>query len=264
MTIDFAALALPFPEEDIEWRIAQAGKKGNGQVWATCLAYVSARAIMSRLDQVCGPSNWKASYSFIPGSQGMDPGVICQLSIRVNGEWVTKEDGAEQTDVESFKGGISSALKRAGSVWGIGRYLYGLETGFARIVDRGTKGAKYGQTKDKDPFYWVPPNLPSWALPEGARAKSNGVHPEDPGLEDGDPDAVPVWTYPVGTWLKRTLEQVEKMKGLDSMRAWVIQTEEKLARAKAAGKTVDRLELWEESVRMTTEYIAERELGEIA
>lgn len=42
-----------FASEDIEWRIQQAGKNNNG-IWTKVLAYVTNRAIMKRLDEVCG------------------------------------------------------------------------------------------------------------------------------------------------------------------------------------------------------------------
>ncbi|EAV6548469.1 recombinase, partial [Salmonella enterica] len=44
----------PFAAEDIEWRIQQSGKTRDGKVWAMVLAYVTNRAIMKRLDDVCG------------------------------------------------------------------------------------------------------------------------------------------------------------------------------------------------------------------
>lgn len=118
---------------------------------------------MDRLDQVLGSENWKVAYEF----HGQT-GVICNLSLKIGGEWITKQDGAEMTDIESFKGGISSALKRAGSAWGMGRYLYSLDAGFAQIVDKGTPGCHYGKTKENDVFYWTPPSLPSWALPNNS------------------------------------------------------------------------------------------------
>lgn len=43
-------------------------------------------------------------------------------------EWLEKTDGAENTDYEPVKGGLSDAMKRAASQWGIGRYLYKLGT----------------------------------------------------------------------------------------------------------------------------------------
>lgn len=173
--MDLNKLKAPFKEEEVEWRLDQVGSK-DGRVWGRCLAYVSARAIMDRLDEVCGPENWKPKYDFIA-----EKGVICSLSIKIFSDWITKEDGAEATDFEPFKGGISSALKRAGNVWGMGRYLYGVESGFIQVVDRTTDGARYGKTKEGVPFYWTPPQLPDWALPPKPvlpPKTSNGIIPE--------------------------------------------------------------------------------------
>lgn len=157
--IKFEDFLKPFPESQIDWRIGQCGKNERG-IWGTCLAYLQARAVMDRLDEVAGPGNWKTENYFV-GAQG----VVCKLSIKCDGEWVTKEDGAETTDIEAFKGGISGALKRAAVLWGIGRYLYDLEAGFIKVVEKGTPGARYGKTKDNVQFYWTPPTLPDWALP---------------------------------------------------------------------------------------------------
>ncbi|MGH7576528.1 MAG: Rad52/Rad22 family DNA repair protein [Longimicrobiales bacterium] len=35
--------------------------------------------------------------------------------------------------MESVKGGLSAATKRAAVEWGIGRYLYGIEEGWANV-----------------------------------------------------------------------------------------------------------------------------------
>lgn len=165
MTIDLSKLTEPFPETDIEWRIGQSGTKTGG-VWANALAYIQARAIMDRLDSVCGPENWKVDYHQVPAAEGVTPGVMCRIYIKIAGEWIYKEDGAEQTDFESFKGGISSALKRAGVVWGIGRYLYNLESAFVDTYEKSAPGLKYAKTKDGQVFYWRAPRLPDWALPK--------------------------------------------------------------------------------------------------
>lgn len=146
----------PFAALDIEWRIQSSGEK-NGQIWARCLAYVTNRAIMNRLDDVVGAANWKNEYARAP-----EGGIMCGLSIKIDGEWVTKWDGAENTDIEAVKGGLSGAMKRAAVQWGIGRYLYDLEEGFAQIRDN---GMYRGKTKDNKSFKWDPPKLPSWALP---------------------------------------------------------------------------------------------------
>lgn len=157
----------PFPSKDIEWRVSRTGKSSNG-AWAVVLAYVTNRAIQKRLDEVFGPGGWKNEYREFNG------GVICTISCLVDGQWVSKEDGAEPTQFESFKGGLSSAMKRAGAQWGIGRYLYDLEETFVKIhpTKDGLKSPKYIRTKDIQ-GYWETPTLPDWALPESERGKGN-------------------------------------------------------------------------------------------
>jgi hypothetical protein len=81
---------------------------------------------------------------------------------------VTKWDGAENTDIEAVKGGLSGAMKRAAVQWGIGRYLYDLDEGWANIHDRGRHSAK---DKNNKWFKWDPPELPPWALPNPTPSK---------------------------------------------------------------------------------------------
>ena len=104
------------------------------------LAYVQARAIQNRLDEVVGFENWKVSYKEIQG------GFLCTLSIRINDEWIEKEDGASVTEFESVKGGISNAFKRvASSGFGIGRYLYNTRNSWYPIKPQG-KGFVFAET----------------------------------------------------------------------------------------------------------------------
>ncbi len=152
-------LKRPFAAEDIEWRVQQSGEK-NGKFWAMVLAYVTNRAIMDRLDEAFGVGGWKNE--FLP-TPSMD-GVMCGISAKFDGEWITKYDGAENTQIEAVKGGLSSAMKRTGVQFGIGRYLYHLEATFANCVEK-TASAKSAKTKEGKLFYWLPPELPNWALP---------------------------------------------------------------------------------------------------
>lgn len=163
-----SALAAPFDARDIDWRAQSTGKTREGKPWVKVLAYIDNRAIMERLDEVCGPENWRNEYKPAP-----DGGILCGISIRIvraehDSEWVTKWDGAENTDIEGVKGGLSGAMKRAGCQWGIGRYLYNLDEGWG-VVSEGAKnyvGAK--PDKHGDAFKWNPPPLPVWALPGGS------------------------------------------------------------------------------------------------
>lgn len=179
----FAALAEPFPAKDVEWRLGRCGES-NGKLWGMALTYITNRAIMDRLDSVVGPQNWCNEYREGPGG-----GVICAISIRIDGEWITKWDGAENTNMEAVKGGLSGAMKRAAVQWGIGRYLYDLEEGWATCYTDMKKGRFRGQTKDKKRFSWDPPELPQWALPEAARSTQRKPQPA-PNPPAPAPDAV--------------------------------------------------------------------------
>lgn len=164
-------LKKPFPAEDIEWRVGRAGM--NDKVWAEVLAYITNRAIMNRLDEVCGAENWKNEFKF----EGKT--ILCGLSIKINGEWMTKWDGSEETDFEAVKGGLSGAQKRAGVQWGIGRYLYKLPASFAKVHDKG----KHYQAEDKKnkkypAFRWDEPELPAWALPISTSTNAEGERDE--------------------------------------------------------------------------------------
>ena len=152
----FARLAAPFHPDDIEWR---AGATNADKSKALALAYITSRAVMDRLDEIISPENWRDEYA--PGPDG---GVICGLSLRIQNEWITKWDGAENTDFEAIKGGLSDAFKRAGYKWGIGRYLYKLESAWVPCELRG-KSISLKST----------PTLPAWALPNEWRDPSGKV-----------------------------------------------------------------------------------------
>ena len=124
-------LDAPFASEDIEWRIQQVGKNNNG-IWAKVLAYVTNRAIMKRLDEVCGKAGWRNEYRDIPNNGGVE----CGISIKVEGEWITKWDAAENTQVEAVKGGRSGATRRCA----MGDWSLPLQPG--RRVCRGFSNAR--------------------------------------------------------------------------------------------------------------------------
>jgi len=111
-------LAAPFTDADIEWRISHTTKDGTS---ALVLAYLTNRAIMDRLDATVGAANWYNAFH-----PWREKGVLCELSVKIGGEWITKADGADVTDIEATKGGFSAAMKRAGVMWGMGRELYSL------------------------------------------------------------------------------------------------------------------------------------------
>ena len=63
---------------------------------------------------------------------------MCRIYFKNDdGEWVWREDGADNTEVEAVKGGLSNAMKRAGAALGIGRYLYDLPQQWVPLNDKG-------------------------------------------------------------------------------------------------------------------------------
>lgn len=152
-------LSAPFLPSEIEWRIGATNKDKTSGI---ALPYITNRAIMNRLDETVGITNWKNEF-FI-----QDKAKICGISIRINDEWITKYDGADDTNIEATKGGISNAMKRAAVQWGIGRYLYKLPTMWVGIEPNG----KSYKIKGK------PPELPNWALPKQMQRKTQNITDE--------------------------------------------------------------------------------------
>lgn len=138
-------LEIPFPATAISWRIGRKSKDGKQ---AYLLAYIDARDVMERLDKAVGFENWQTKYTL-----AHDGLLVCDIGLRIGGEWLWRANGAGDTQVEAEKGKCSDAFKRAAVVWGIGRYLYGLPSPKVSID-------QYGKW-DKDP------ELPGWATQRG-------------------------------------------------------------------------------------------------
>src|SRR5262245_3676995 len=77
-----SALAAPFDPPEIKFK--PAAVSGNR---ALALAYVDARVVQDRLDEVLGVDGWQDDYEFRP-----DGSVICRLRLKINGEWIQKVD----------------------------------------------------------------------------------------------------------------------------------------------------------------------------
>ena len=160
--MDLGRLKDPFLECDVEWRVQTAGQGRKG-LWAIVVPYITNRAVMDRLDDVCGQPNWHNEYCNAP-----EGGVLCGISIYIaeRDQWVTKWDGADNTQIDATKGGLSGSMKRAAAQWGIGRYLYNLSEGFANIHEGGRNRQGENPRKSLPKFKWDPPKMPKWALPE--------------------------------------------------------------------------------------------------
>lgn len=126
------ALSAPFSNGDIEWRVsATTADKTKG----LAVPYVTNRAIQNRLDDTVGIDGWHNTFQ--PWKDGKAQ--LCGISIYFiqQKQWLTKWDGADDSDFESVKGGLSDSMKRAAVEWGIGRYLYGMTQLWVKVEQRG-------------------------------------------------------------------------------------------------------------------------------
>ncbi len=146
--MDLELLRRPFKVNQISWRVGATTKDKSKGI---ALAYIDARDVMKRLDDVCGIEGWQNRYTHVTAQ-----GVVCEIGIKHPTElghvWIWKSNGAGETKVEGEKGAMSDAFKRTGVMWGIGRYLYSLPQVWVPL-----NGKKLAEV----------PTLPVWATPEG-------------------------------------------------------------------------------------------------
>lgn len=135
----------PFDPKFLKWRVGATNKEKTKGI---ALAYLDAREVMKRLDDVCGLDGWRCRHIEVKD------GFICEIDIKIGGEWITRSNAAGNTQVEAVKGGASDAFKRAAAVWGVGRYLYYLPNKWVAI-----------KPADKSYVLAEIPQLPKWALP---------------------------------------------------------------------------------------------------
>jgi len=122
----FEMLAAPFDPSEVDWRMGSMTKDKKRTM---ALAYIDARTVMDRLDMVCGPAGWQNRY-VMEGTK-----TVCEIGIKCGDEWVWKADGAGDSDIEAEKGALSDAFKRSAVRWGIGRYLYTLESPWVDVEE---------------------------------------------------------------------------------------------------------------------------------
>jgi hypothetical protein len=165
-----ASLTEPFEPSEIKWRVtatsANQGKK-RGQL----VAYADQRAYTDRLNAVFGEWDWTRSYD-VQVAQNFErraPGdktrtavaaklvVVCTVTVcglgshaGVGEEWADDQNAATRAEAQAFK--------RACACFGLGRYLYDVDTVWVDL-DQYNRPVQI-------------PNLPDWALPRrAARAK---------------------------------------------------------------------------------------------
>lgn len=120
-----------------QWRVQSFSKN---KPLASCVAYIDARDVMNRLDDVVGPENWQDDYKVI--NNQLFAGIGIRESMGSN--WVWKWDVGTESQTEKEKGVVSDSFKRAAVKWGIGRFLYDLEVKYVKA------NAKKGDSDSAD------------------------------------------------------------------------------------------------------------------
>lgn len=138
-------LAEPFDPECVEFLPQSAGNNS-----AIALAYVDARQIMDRLDEVLGVGGWSSHHREVA------TGVVCKITASICGRTVEHEDigslSAQKDTGDQWKAAYSDSLKRCAVRLGPARYLYSLPV----------QWAPYDPQKRK---FTSAPVLPDWAMP---------------------------------------------------------------------------------------------------
>jgi hypothetical protein len=162
------ALSAPFDPREVKFKPAVV--TGNR---ALALAYVDARVIQDRLDDVLGVTGWQDEYECLP-----EGSVVCRLRLRLGDEWITKMDvggPSEQPDEgDRRKAAFSDALKRAAVKFGVGRYLYRLPS---QWVDYDPQRKQFTRTPALPPSALPRPNQAVRLSPPPASAKQASARP---------------------------------------------------------------------------------------
>src|SRR5512142_2006185 len=108
-------LRKPFPASKISFKVqTKPSEKGNSLV----VAYIDARDVMERLDEVVG-GDWSDRCE----AAGTAKGLVCYLTVM----GVTRADVGDTDNAnEAVKSAYSDAFKRAAVKFGVGRFLYDL------------------------------------------------------------------------------------------------------------------------------------------
>ena len=112
--------------DEIDVRVAQVKESG-----CSLLLYKDARVDMNILDTTpgIGPENWQRKHYECKGN------LFCSVGIKIDGEWVWKDDAGAESQAEKEKGEASDSFKRACVNWGIGGELY-TKNGKATTYDK--------------------------------------------------------------------------------------------------------------------------------
>lgn len=212
--MDLSKLKEPFPADKISWRVGSTnGDKTKGMA----LAYIDARDVQDRLDQVCGVENWQCRYPHANGK------TVCEIGIRIGDEWIWKADGAGDTDVEAEKGALSDAFKRSAVRWGIGRYLYDMDSPWLPIEGSGKSYRFTQESLAKLRGTKTPPQT-GFDKPQNGTAKPSSIAADiNKSVEE------------LTAWARKSYTAIQKMSG-DELKKFSDENFQKIVELKGANE----------------------------
>lgn len=116
---------------DIEFRMQSVFKAGNA-VYGIIIPYKDARVDVDKLTERYGEL-WRNSF-YRDENNGA---LVCKIEVynKDIGEWISRENIGVPSNMQKEKGEYSDAIKRAGTMWGIGAELYSMPTLFITLID---------------------------------------------------------------------------------------------------------------------------------
>ncbi|HDR8481913.1 hypothetical protein IRV17_28440 [Bacillus cereus] len=170
MTNIMESLQAEFPFEQLGWKITHTFES-QGRFFAYVAPFVDARSIQDRFDEVFGIDKWQVSYE-----KWGEKATKCTISVFLNERWISKEDGSEESDYSSVKGGFSNSLKRAAVLWGVGRYLYNIKPRKVELTASSNGPNSIYVSYQKKGYYFTPPTMLQQKNKQGItqREPSNG------------------------------------------------------------------------------------------
>ncbi len=109
--------------------------------FAICVPYIDARQVTQRLNEVLGIDGWSDVLIETAGAA-----LICELTIIIDGKEITRSNVGMPSEYAKEKGKASDALKRAASKYGVGEYLYGMQS--VKLSKINVGGKIYAATSD--------------------------------------------------------------------------------------------------------------------
>ena len=132
--------------DEIECRVSRVAETKKGPA-VELLLYKDARTDANILDETVGWENWQDKYYECKGT------LFCSVGLRIDGEWLWKDDCGSESNMERQKGEASDAFKRACFRFGLGRELYTAPKIWVDVKDcENTFKDDYGKWKCYDTF----------------------------------------------------------------------------------------------------------------